>query len=54
MLLEVLNNTVPAYFLITCHLLREGFHASQIINITNFVVVSCVGIKRVGCIYPNI
>ena len=33
-----------------CHLLREGFCASQIVSITNFVVVSSVGIIRVVCI----
>ena len=49
MLFEVLNNNVPAYFLIICHLLREGFRASQIVGSTNFVVVSTVGIMRVGC-----
>ena len=49
MLLEVLDNNVPAYFLINCYLLREGFHANEIVNITNFVVVSSVGITRVDC-----
>ena len=31
--------------------LREGFRASQIVSIMNFVVVSSVGIMRVDCIY---
>ena len=51
MLLDVLNNDYYAYFLINCHLLREGFHARQIVSITNFVIVSSVGIMRVDCIY---
>ena len=38
-----------ASFLINCHLLREGFRASQIVSITNFVVVLSVGIMRVDC-----
>ena len=46
MLLEVLNN-VPAYFLINCGLLREGFRASQMVCITNSVIVSSVVIMRV-------
>ena len=33
-------------FLINCHLLREGFRASEIVSITNFVIVSSVGITR--------
>ena len=49
MLLEVLNINVPAKLLINCHL-REGFRASQIVSITNFVVVKGVGIMRVDCI----
>ena len=36
--------------MINCHLLREGFRASQIVSITNFVAVSSVRIKRVDCI----
>ena len=51
MLLEVLNNNVPAKFLINCHLLREGFCASQIISITNFVIVLSVSILRADCIF---
>ena len=50
MFLEALNNNVPTYILINCQLLREGFRASQIVRITNFVVVSSVGIMRVDCI----
>ena len=49
MLLEVLNNNATAEFLIKCHLLREGFRASQIVSITKFVVVSSVGIMRADC-----
>ena len=49
MLLVVLNNKVLAYFLINCRLLREGFCDRQTVSITNFVVVSSVGIMRVDC-----
>ena len=50
MFLEVLNNNVPAYFLICCCLLRESFCASQILGITDFVVVSSVCIMRFDCV----
>ena len=46
MLLEVLNNIVTAFFLITCHLFRDGIRSSQVVSITKFVVVSSVGIMR--------
>ena len=52
MLLEVLNNNVPAYFLINCYLLRVGFRASLIVSITSVFVVSSVGIIRVDCTIP--
>ena len=47
MFLEVLNYNVPASFLINYYLLRVGFRASQIVSITNFVVVSGVDVIRV-------
>ena len=34
-LLRVLNDNVLVYILINCHLLREGFCASQTVSITN-------------------
>ena len=37
-------------FWFTVTSLEEGFHASQVVSIRNFVVVSSVGIKRVDCI----
>ena len=36
-----------------CHLLREGFRTSEIVSITNFVVVSSVGIMRVDYILES-
>ena len=38
------------FFFIYCHLLNEDFVTFKIVIITNFVVVSSVGIKRFDCI----
>ena len=51
MFLKVLNNNVPAKFLIICNLLRLGSVLVKLSFITNSVVISSVGIWRVDCIF---